>query len=101
MHLVFSEQTPDFVFTPDIFHLERFLSVPAIYSPNMSEDNWEKELDAMLARTLLTRALVTNQISFEDYLDGLADTGTMVYDVVDYWNEGISLSRHFQHTGLW
>lgn len=85
---------------PDILTLENFLTIPAVWSPKMGEDNWDKEVDGMLVRTLLTRQFVTGQISYEDFLDGLSDTGVFVYDVVDWWDKGCSFSKDFIHTGV-
>lgn len=85
---------------PDILTLEKFLTVPAVWSPKMSEDNWEKEVDGMLNRALLTRQFASGAISYEDFLDGLADTGVYVYDVVDWWDKGCSFSQDFIHTGV-
>lgn len=84
------------VLTPEQTLTEEFLNIPAIYCPDMSEENWQRELEGAAHRALITRQFVTGQISPEDFIDGLADSGIHVYDALDTWENALSFSSKFQ-----
>lgn len=72
-------------------NLERYLWLPAETAPDMSDEDWQAEIDRMFEASLLTRRFVDGQISPDDYADGLADTGYDPNQLADMWEAGVSL----------
>lgn len=82
------------VLTPEEVRAENYLSIPSLLIPAIGEDNQEG-LAQQFDRAIGTRLFVSGQIDFDDYLDILHYTGVNVGNVVDYWENGISLSPSF------
>lgn len=82
--------------TPNQALTEKYLTIPAIQAPNMSDEDYELQMDWLCKRTLYTRMFVAGLIDPDDFLDALSDTGIFVYDVIDLWEKGISLSQGFK-----
>jgi hypothetical protein len=72
-------------------NLERYLWLPAETSPDMSDEDWQSEMETMFAASRLTRQFVDGQIPPEDYYDGLADIGYDPNELEAMWEAGISL----------
>lgn len=72
-------------------NLDRFLVLPAVYSPEMTAEDWQAEIKRMFSASLLTRSFVDGQISPDDYDDGLADLDYDPHYLGELWEEGISL----------
>jgi hypothetical protein len=70
--------------------LDKFLSTPAIYVPNMSDEEWQTELDQMLNRSILTHRFVDGLIAPGDYMDALDQFGVNPLQIADDWEEGRS-----------
>lgn len=77
-----SASTPDF---------DKFFAIPAIWTPDMNDGEWQDELDRMLLRSRLTHEFVSGNLSPNDFMDGLNDLNIDVYTVEDYWANGVSL----------
>lgn len=71
--------------------LELYLAIPAFYSPEMSDEDWQSEINRMFQSSQLTRLFVDGRISPADYECGLAELGINPYQVEECWSEGESL----------
>lgn len=74
--------------TPD---LERYFWLPANTGPDMTDEDWQSEMDRMFKASLLTRRFVTGEISPDDHADGLAAIGYDPNELFDMWEDGVSL----------
>jgi hypothetical protein len=81
----FSREVPH---PENVIETESFLSLPAIWYPGMSDEDWADELSCMVNRSIITRGFVLGNLSYEEYLDGLSDTGIDVYPTLDAWDDG-------------
>lgn len=75
----------------DPSHLDSFFSTPAIYAPDMSDEDWALELERMVRRTLLTRDFVDGRIPPSVFEEGLFELGIDPYLCAERWEEGRSL----------
>lgn len=97
MQVDLTQLTPNLIYlTPDQGLTEQFLSIPAVYSPNMSDEQWETALENCFKRALITRQFVGGDIAPEDFLDGLSDTGIEPYQAEEAWGNALSFSGKFQ-----
>jgi hypothetical protein len=71
--------------------LERYFWLPANTGPDVSDEEWQSEMDRMFAASLLVRQFVTGAISPDDFADGLASVGHDPNELFDMWEEGVSL----------
>lgn len=76
---------------PDLSALDSFFSTPAIYTPNMSEEDWALELERMVLRTFLTRDFVDGKIPPSVFEEGLFELGLNPYICAENWEEGRTL----------
>lgn len=83
------------VLTPEEVRAEQYLTIPALIIPEIKDDNQES-LEQHWDRLIATRLFVTEQIDIDDYLDILNYSGVNVGNVVDFWEQGISLSSNFK-----
>lgn len=72
--------------------IENFLAIPAIWIPGMEEDEWNRELDLNAQRAFLTRRFILDEISPEDFMDGLSDADICPYLALEKWENGISFN---------
>ena len=82
------------ILTPEEVLAENYLSIPHLFIPQAGEDNQEG-LAQQFDRAIAARLFVTGRIDFDDYLDILHYTGVNVGNVIDFWENGISLSPSF------
>lgn len=71
--------------------LERYFWLPANTGPDMTDEDWQSEMDRMFKASLLTRKFVTGEISPDDHADGLAAIGYDANELFDMWEDGVSL----------
>lgn len=71
--------------------LERYFWLPANTGPDMTDEDWQLEMDRMFKASLLTRKFVTGEISPDDHADGLAAIGYDPNELFDMWEDGVSL----------
>lgn len=71
--------------------LDDFLAIPALWTPGMSEEQWQQELDRMLLRSQATQQFVDGTLSPDDFADVLAETGCNPHEVAELWEDGVSL----------
>lgn len=67
------------------------LAIPAVYTPDQSDQEWRDETARMFAHSRLTSLFTSGQISPDDYADGLAELGYDPSALDDLWVEGGSL----------
>lgn len=77
--------------SPQIASLERYFWLPANTGPDMTDEDWQLEMDRMFKASLLTRKFVTGEISPDDHADGLAAIGYDPNELFDMWEDGVSL----------
>lgn len=71
--------------------LDHLFAVPALWFPDMEQEEWEAELEAMITRSLAARDFVDGKITPEDFACVLAETGVREpYELADRWEEGFS-----------
>lgn len=73
------------------YQMGLFLATPAIMRPGMTEEEWARELQMNAQRSQLTRDFCEGKISPADYECGLAELGRNPYDLIDLWEEGLTL----------
>lgn len=72
-------------------NLERYFWLPASTGPDVSDEEWQSEMDRMFAASLLTRDFVSGSISPDDFADGLASVGHNPNELFEMWEEGGTL----------
>ena len=70
-------------------NLDRYFATPALWFPGMDEAEWQAEIHKMVARSRLSHAFVSGEISPDDFMDGLHDHGVDVIATADDWENGI------------
>lgn len=71
--------------------LERYFWLPASTGPDMTDEDWQLEMERMFRASLLTRRFITGEISPDDHADGLAALGYDPNELFEMWEEGVSL----------
>lgn len=71
-------------------NLNRFFATPAIYLPDMNNEEWQEELNKMVVRSLITQKFTSGKITPDDFMDALDFLGVDVISCVDDWNDGLS-----------
>lgn len=83
------------ILTPEEVLAENYLSIPHLMIIQAGEDNQEG-LAQQFDRAIGTRLFIAGKIDFDDYLDILHYTGINIGNVIDFWENGISLSPSFR-----
>lgn len=83
------------ILTPEEILVEKYLSIPTLIIPVAGEDNQES-LEQQFDRAIATRLFIAGKIDFDEYLDILHYTGINIGNVIDFWENGISLSPSFR-----
>ncbi|MGF1481255.1 MAG: hypothetical protein ACFB4I_17525 [Cyanophyceae cyanobacterium] len=63
---------------------------PAIWTPNMDDEEREFELDRMLARSLATKDWLEGRLNTADWMDCMDYYGVDILQAAQDWNQGIS-----------
>lgn len=71
--------------------LERYFWLPAVHSPDMTEEEWAEEIEVMFRSSLLVRDFVSGKLSPQDFSDGLADLEYDPYYIGELWERGSSM----------
>lgn len=67
-----------------------YLATPAILLPDTSDDEWEIECDLMIKRAVVTAAFVNNEISWQEFLEGLNAYGIPDPRILEEnWSQGL------------
>lgn len=64
-------------------------SRPAIWYPGMDEQQWEREIEQMLAVSLGKHLLLKGDLDFDQYEDLLNENGLNPIDSIEDWSNGI------------
>ena len=62
---------------------------PAIWMPGMNEEEWDNEIEQMLAVSLGKHLFATKQISFDQYEDILNENGLNPINAIEDWSNKI------------
>lgn len=76
---------------PDL-DFQDYFALPAQVSGQMSDEDWENEMQRMFVASQATHLFVQGKIAPEDYQDALADLGHNPYELEQFWAEGGTLS---------
>ncbi|MDZ7966872.1 MAG: hypothetical protein RM368_18150 [Nostoc sp. DedSLP03] len=64
------------------------ISVPVIWYPGQSGEEFAEELNLMMARSAMTRDFLNGEIPPDHLLDFINDQGFDVFDVAQDWDLG-------------
>jgi hypothetical protein len=67
---------------------QSLLETPAIWLPEMSQSDWEKEVERMIIRTYATRDFLEGTISFDEFEEVLDFTGLDPIKCNEDWVNG-------------
>lgn len=75
----------------EALRLDDLFGVPALYSPNLSQEEWDLELNGMIARSIASRAFIDGRLSPDDFACALAESGIDdPYQLEEQWQNGFS-----------
>lgn len=66
------------------------IATPAIWTPDMSDDQWEEQLDLMLNRAIAAHEFITGRINGDDFADALHDYGFDPAQCFEHWDNGLT-----------
>ena len=72
-------------------NFETLLAIPACYDPNMTDEDWQAEIDRMFYHSRNTQQFIAGKLSPADYEDSIAQLGFNPYELENLWAEGESL----------
>jgi hypothetical protein len=72
-------------------NLSEYFATPALWTPDMSSEEWESEVAMMLNRSIACRDFVQNKISPDDFAEALFENGFNPDTCFDLWEEGETL----------
>ena len=64
-------------------------SRPALWYPGMDKEEWENEIEQMLAVALGKHLLLKGDLDFDQYEDLLNENGLNPIDSIEDWSNGI------------
>lgn len=67
----------------------KFFATPAVWTSEMSNDEWQWELHRMLKRSQLTSDFIGGRITPDDFADGLDELGIDVIQASQDWETGL------------
>lgn len=70
-------------------NLDRFFATPALYFPDMNNEEWEFELERMFQRTMLTREFVENKLTPDQYGQALDSLGIDIIQATTDWDNAL------------
>lgn len=77
--------------TANLTELDRYLATPAIWTPGMSEEDWQEESRRMFNRSIAAHAFVSGQLGADEFEDALFYNGYDPDTCFELWEEGQTL----------
>ena len=84
-------QTPDDLVFQEA--LELGLATPAIWIPDMNQQEWDYQVDCMIERSLAARALIDGQITPDEFEQAIDQYGVDVIQMRKDWDRGVHYFR--------
>lgn len=67
------------------------IATPAIWIPDMTDSEWQGQIDAMFERALAARDFVGGKLTPDEFADCLLDHGYEPNTIFGAWAEGLTL----------
>lgn len=78
---------------PQLDALDSYFVVPANFTPDMPEEAWQAEIEAMFALSLASRSFVEGKISPDEFSQALDQYGYDPHELWERWENGLTLTH--------